>query len=127
MNLETNDVISVIEENFYYDIENIVQEFILDDGTPLFQNKFEEIVDEVRLEEIETIQLESFNVEDVGKGEKLITGQMFIAVYLSGYQYFDREYHYISGLEEDIGMKFSFTQEQEYIYSGFYGKCVAID
>lgn len=112
--MNKNEVLTLIEKNYDETIFMTVNEYILDEGTYLFQRDFPTVADEVRLEELYDIELLSYDEEVINKDIEKISGELSIGTYLSGYQYFDREYHFISAIEKYILMKFSFYKENEH-------------
>lgn len=124
--MDKNEVLTVIEKNFDDDIFRIVNDCIIEDGTIMFQTDFPTVADEVRLEELFGVEILSCDEEDIGVDSIRYFGELRIGICVSGYQYFDREYHFISTLEEYISIRFSFCKEGKR-YGHFEGVCSVFD
>ena len=123
MRLDSNQILKMIEGNWNADIENCIEDYIENEGHEAFADDFEYAVDGVQLENIEEVDLDSFEVEEQSSENKAIKGVLDVKVYLNGLAYFDKEYHYRDSITADILIEFAILMTND-APEKFECKCV---
>lgn len=108
--ISKNDVLQIIEENFFQELAQSVEDSISNLESEEFESIFEQLVDYAELDTIDEVAIDNIEQEEDEAGVT-IEGIMDVRVSLNGFVYWDGEYNYIEDGEYILGFAFSFFVE----------------
>lgn len=108
--ISKNDILQIIEENFFEELEQAVENSILSFDEEEFESIFEQSVDYAELDTIDEVAIDNIEQEEDEDGVT-IEGIMDVRVSLNGFVYWDGEYNYIEDGEYILGFAFNFHAE----------------
>lgn len=108
--ISKNDILQIIEEYFFQELEQSVEDSISNLESEDFESIFEQLVDYAELDTIDEVAIDDVEQEEDDAGVT-IEGVMDVRVSLNGFAYWDGEYNCIEESEYILGFAFSFYAE----------------